>query len=176
MAFLGTTFDATTVEPARAYEVVPAGKYVVQIVESEVRPTSNGDGQYLWLRLDILDGEHAGKPLFDRLNIINPNPKTVEIAQRTLSSICRAVGELSVSDSEELHFKPMVATVKVEPPRVDPRTGKEYGESNGIKGYAPVNGSAPASRPVASVPPQRPAAVPAAANAAPPRPWKRQTA
>jgi len=34
--------------------------------------------------LDILDGQHKGRKIFDQLNLVNPNPTTVEIAQRTL--------------------------------------------------------------------------------------------
>ena len=90
MARLGETFDATTVEPNKPLEALPPGRYVVQIVNSEMRPTKDGMGQYLWLELDVLEGEYAGRKLFDRLNLINANPTTVEIAQRTLSAICHA--------------------------------------------------------------------------------------
>ena len=37
MARFDTTFDATGVDPATAYELLPAGKYLAQIVESEMR-------------------------------------------------------------------------------------------------------------------------------------------
>ena len=45
MANLGTTFDATNVEPAKPYEVLPPGKYPAQIVASEMRVTKDGMGQ-----------------------------------------------------------------------------------------------------------------------------------
>lgn len=77
MARLGETFDATTIEPL--LEALPPGRYVVQIVNSEMRPTKDGMGQYLWLELDVLEGEHAGRKLFDQLNLVNANPTTVEI-------------------------------------------------------------------------------------------------
>jgi len=90
MARFDTSFDATSVEPTTAYELLPAGKYRAQIVESEMRVTRNGMGQFLWLMLDILEGEQKGRKIFDQLNLVNPNPTTVEIAQRTLSAICHA--------------------------------------------------------------------------------------
>jgi hypothetical protein len=37
MARFDTSFDATSVEPTTAYELLPAGKYRAQIVESEMR-------------------------------------------------------------------------------------------------------------------------------------------
>ena len=111
MAHLGATFDATTVDPAAGFELFPVGKYVVQIVGSEMRPTKDGGGQYLWLELDVLEGPLAGRKLFDRLNLVNASAQTVEIAQRTLSAICHATGRLQVQDSAELHLIPMIADV-----------------------------------------------------------------
>src|SRR3954463_8318121 len=115
MAYLGSRFDAHSVEPNTPFEVIPAWKYHVQITNSEMRDTKGGTGQYLWMELAIIDGPHANKRLFERLNLVNPNEKAVEISQRTLSAICRATGQMSVTDSEQLHHKSMVATVKVRP-------------------------------------------------------------
>lgn len=141
MARFDTSFDATSVDPTTAYELLPAGKYRAQIVESEMRVTKNGMGQFLWLMLDILDGEHKGKKIFDQLNLVNPNPTTVEIAQRTLSAICHATGKMHVSDSEELHLTPMAIQIKIKPPK------NGYGESNAIA-YLPLEkGAASAVRP-----------------------------
>jgi hypothetical protein len=126
MANLGD-FDASRVDPATPFEPLPPGKYKVQITQSEMRPTKDGSGSYLWLELDVLEGEHAGRKLFDRLNLNNSNPQTVEIAQRTLSSICYAVGRLKVSDSSDLHLIPMTVDVRVRPPK------GEYDASNRIR-------------------------------------------
>ena len=146
MARFDTSFDATSVEPTTAYELLPAGKYRAQIVESEMRVTKNGMGQFLWLMLDILEGEHKGRKIFDQLNLVNPNPTTVEIAQRTLSAICHATGRMHVSDSEELHLIPMTIQVKIRPPK------NGYGESNAIAYLPPERGSAPAARPLRAAP------------------------
>src|SRR3954454_17718498 len=94
------TFDATQVEPSTAFEVIPAGKYHVQIVNSEMRATLSGNGQYLWLELSIMDGPCADRRLFERLNLVNPNEKAVDIAQRRLGDICRAIGQLN-----RVHFE-----------------------------------------------------------------------
>lgn len=151
MANLGGMFDATQVEPQGEYTPIPAGDYKVQIITSEMVATKAGDGQMLKLELEIMEGDQSGRKLFDRLNLDNPNAQAVEIAQRALSSICHSVGVLSVQDSEELHFKPMIAVVTVSPPR------GEYGPGNNIKLYKPVGESAPvaksgftASKPAAS--------------------------
>ncbi len=173
MANLGTTFDATGIEPAKPYDVLPPGRYITQIVNSEMRVTKDGMGQYLWLELDVLDGPCRGRKLFDRLNLVNSNPQTVEIAQRTLSAICHATGRMQVQDSEELHLIPLLADVQVQPPK------NGYGETNKIR-YLPLEATQKAvpasgtpSRPAASSTSPSPARpTPAAAFTS--APWKRQ--
>ena len=174
MAVFAQTFDAANVDPNAGFELYPAGKYLVQIIASEMRPTKDGRGQYLYLELDILDGQFAGRKLFDRLNLVNDNPDTVDIAKRALSSICRATGQMQVKDSEQLHLIPMIADVRVRPPK------GQYGESNSIR-YLPRNAAAPATNaaPAASGVPTAPAfvstpAAPANPAASAGLPWKRQ--
>lgn len=176
MAIFAQTFDANSVEPSN-FDVFPAGKYLAQIVSSEMRPTKDGRGQYLFLELDILEGQFAGRKLFDRLNLVNDNPDTVDIATRTLSAICRATGQMQVKDSEQLHLIPLIADVRVRPPK------GQYGESNSIR-YLPRNAAAaPATRaPVAYASAPAPATAPApqpqpatpVAPAAGGLPWQRQ--
>ncbi len=170
MADLGGIFDANIVEPSAPREILPPGDYVVQIVESEMADTKSGNGQMLKLTMDILDGPHVNRKLWDNLNLVNPNAQAVEIAQRTLSAICHATGQITVSNSEQLHFKPMVATVKVRPAGPD-KSGTHREAQNQIAGYKPANGATArpaqathtnAAPPPASKPP---------ASAAPP--WRR---
>ena len=168
MAHLG--FDATTVEPAQPFDVIPAGKYVCQITNSEMRPTKGGDGQYLWLELAILEGEFANRRLFDRLNIVNSNQQAVDIARRQLSALTGACGKTYIDDSEELHLIPITVTVRVRPAKGD------YDASNEIRGYEPLSGAAPrpapAPRTAAAAPTTvAPAAQRAAAGGATP-PWR----
>jgi hypothetical protein len=164
MARFDTSFDATSVEPTTAYELLPAGKYRAQIVESEMRVTRNGMGQFLWLMLDILEGEHKGRKIFDQLNLVNPNPTTVEIAQRTLSAICHATGKMHVSDSEELHLIPMSIQVKIRPPK------NGYGESNAIAYLPPERGAVARGAKPTPAAPATPSAPPRMASA----PWNKK--
>ena len=90
MTSFGQIFDASSVDPSSGYDVLPQGKYLAQIVASEMRATKDGMGQYLYLELSVIEGPYAGRKLFDRLNLKNANPDAVQIAQRTLSSICFA--------------------------------------------------------------------------------------
>lgn len=148
MAQLGAEFDARAIEPASAFEVIPAGKYKVQIVDSDMRPTKNGEGQYLWLEMEILDGPFANRRLWDRLNIVNPSTQAVEIAQRQLSAICHATGKLSVSDSQELHGIALTVTVRILEAKGN------YNARNEIRGYEAVGVGE--RRPTGAVKPQVP--------------------
>jgi hypothetical protein len=173
MAKLGGTFDATGVEPNAPLEALPPGDYKVQILQSEMRVTKAGTGQMLWLDMEVLEGPLKGRHVYDQLNLINPNPTAEEIAQRTLSAICHAVGKLQVADSEELHFQPLLVRVAVKP--------NGYNE---VKGYKSVKQAAAAGPrtspdgPVASQPaPSSASAVVAQTRPAPAAnstaPWKR---
>ena len=120
-------FDATKVEPGQPMSALPPGDYLVVIQQSEYKDTKDGTGKYLELVLQVVDGVHKGRKLWDRLNLRNRSQQAQEIAQATLSAICHAVGVLQPKDSSELHDKPMVVTV----------TTKEYkgNPSNDVRGY-----------------------------------------
>jgi len=146
-------FNANEIDPNFALEAIPAGKYLAVIIESEMKTTRSGIGQYLQLTFQVIEGEHKNRLLWSRLNLDNPNATTVRIARAELSAICRAVGVLAPKDSVELHNIPLLITVGL-------KKRDDNGETvNVIKGYA--------RKDAATVQP-----VVAASNKVPP-PWKR---
>lgn len=151
-------FNAEEVEPDTGFDPMPAGWYSAMITDSEMKTTKNGAGQYLQLRLDIIDGEHKGRVLFDRLNLINQNQTAVDIAQRTLSAICRAVGIMQPKDSSDLHDKPIRVKVSVRPAQGG------YEATNEVKGYQPLD--------VSSSGGPAPVSAAGASAGAPKKPWQ----
>jgi hypothetical protein len=150
-------FDANTVAPAEALEVIPSGWYTAQMTASEMQETSDKTGAMLKCEFTVLGGEHAGRKLFDRLNLQNKNPVAVEIAYKTLSAICHAVGVIQVSDSQQLHGRPLSMKVGVRPAGMG-GDGKQYDAQNEIKGYKAAGqqgagGAAPAWAPGGSAAP-----------------------
>jgi len=139
MANLGSTFNAENVEPKGTFQPLPVGTYKAAMVESEFKLTKAGTGRYLNCKWEIVEGEYKGRNVWSRLNLENPNQTAVDIAQRELSSICRAVGKMHVSDSSELHNIPCLIDVKV-----SQRDG--YDPSNDIKDYQPLGGAAPTTQ------------------------------
>lgn len=125
-------FDATAVDPAKAFEALPQAKYLATIVNSDRKPTKAGTGERVEFEYEVLEpAEYKGRKVFSGHNLANPNPKAVEIAKRELSAICHAVGVMRPKDSLELHGLPLVIDVRVEK-RAD--TG---GLKNEIKGWEP---------------------------------------
>lgn len=128
-------FNAEEVEPQSDFSPLPVGNYTVVITQSEMKPTKSGNGQYLQLTLQVVEGEYKNRLIFDRLNISNANEVAQQIAQKALSSICRAVGVMHPKDSEELHDKPFSVKIGIRP------ASGEYGESNIVKGYSSLSSS-----------------------------------
>jgi hypothetical protein len=149
-------FDANQVDPSVGFDPIPAGKYLAVITESEMKPTKSGQGQYLQLTFQILDGPFKGRLVWARLNLENSSTQTVKFARAELSSVCRAVGVMAPKDSIELHNIPLEIAVGC-------KKRKDTGDiTNVINGYA-RKGSGNASPP---------AGRPAAGGGSPP-PWKR---
>jgi hypothetical protein len=145
MADLGFEFNADEVEINVPFEVLPPGDYEVQIVNSEMRPTKSGTGKYLWMEMAVISGEYKERRIFDRLNLFNDNEKAANIAHGTLGAITKAVGKLTIKDSDELHFLPFVAAVKVRPAGPD-KSGVQRDAQNEVKGYKPLkDGPRPAA-------------------------------
>jgi hypothetical protein len=185
MALLTTgAFDARQVEPAKPLEPVPTGWYNVKIIESEMKPTSKGDGAYLELTMEILDGDYVGRKAWDRLNLQNPNQTAMEIAYRQLSAICHATGVMQVNDTAQLHGIPLMARI-VQKPAGPGADGKFYDASNEVRGYKPqgADGKQPPAGATVAAPPWQQGAgagpvgvsTPAPAAAASP-PWQQKPA
>ncbi len=135
-------FDSNSVEPAGSFEPLPIGEYVVLISATEIKPTSKDKekpeseqkNKYLLLTYDVVDGDFKGRLIFDRLNIMNENEKAQEIAQRSLSAICRAVGILHPTDTDQLKGIPFIVKVGI-------RKGDErFGPTNDVKEYKRIDG------------------------------------
>ena len=147
-------FNAASVpvdDKPKSFEPLPAGQYQAMITATEMRNTIAGNGQYLLLTFDIIGPTHAGRKLWDRLNLVNPNPQAEQIAQRQLANLCAALGRDGVKESEELHNLPLVLEVGLH------ENKKMERMENVIKAYLPLQ--------------TRPVVAKTSASATPP--WKR---
>jgi hypothetical protein len=127
-------FDSNTVDPMGKFTPIPTDDYLAIIVDSGMKDTKKGDGKYLLLTYEVVEGEYKGRKIFETLNLINSNAQTVEIAQRALSAVCRATGVLHPKDSAELHGKPLVISVGNRP------GSNGFEDKNIIRGYSRTDG------------------------------------
>lgn len=140
--------DLSDDQPLASRDLLPDGDYLVVISDSTVKETRDRTGRYLELTMQVIDGEHKGRYVWDRVGLWYASAKAVEIARRTLRSITDAIGHSPVvKDSATLHNKPLAVTVRK-------KQDEGYQPTNEVKGYAP-----PATRPAAppaSAPSSRP--------------------
>lgn len=135
----GFQFNAAQVAPAVALEPIPAGWYLVKMVESEIKPTNDQTGAYLLATFQVLAGPYAGRKLFARHNVRNANAQAVDIGMRQISAICHATGVMQINDTTQLHDRPLEAMVKLKPAEGN------YSASNDVDGYRAVgSGKTPA--------------------------------
>jgi len=133
----GANLDPNVEENTGGFTVVPEGKYQVVIVGDSLKDTKAGTGKILELKVQIVDGEHRGTTVIDRLNIINQSDVAQKIGQGQLKRICNLCGaDYPPSDTSGLIGKPMQATVKIEE-FTSNNTGNLL-KSNKISGYNPV--------------------------------------
>ncbi len=158
-------FDASAVPEQQEFSPLPEGRYAVIATASETKPTARGNGEYLQFTFEVIDGACKGRKLWARLNLRNQSQTAVDIAQRELAAICRAVGVITPSDSSELHNKPLFVTVSVE---LDDRNR----QTNVIKKYESVTATMQQTQ---TAPPETSAPTaqwtPPAASGAPTPPW-----
>lgn len=115
MAGIGGAFDSTKHEDMQSgFDLIPLGKYLATVTKSDVKETKAKTGKYISLTFTIQYGKYKGRHIFTNLNIINPNPVAVEIAQKELATLCRAIGKMSIQDTNELHGIPLILDVGLE--------------------------------------------------------------
>lgn len=146
--------------------LIPAGQYSALIVNSEMKETRDKAGQFLALTLVITQGDYANTEFVERLNIVNKNPKAVEIAYKTLARMSEAVGmNKTPLDSTELHNKPLMIEVKTEEgkPWVDNDGVTQKGKDKSVIGKYLTTPAVGTGAPAAGVSPGAPVAAPATA-------------
>lgn len=151
------------------FSAIPTGEYPAVIVDSDMKPTKKNDGQYLELVHEITAGDFKGRKVWGNLNLDNPNAQAVEIANRQMASIREATGVMNPTDSQQLHYKPMVIRVEFIPAGTTQKNGYvTTKDANEIKAWKKAEGA------VVSQPAQQPAANQATGTTTPP--WQRNAA
>lgn len=152
-------FNAANVDPTPSFTPIPAGVYLAQVTESDVKATKAGNGNYAAFTIEVLEGDFKGRRVFTNINISNSNAEAERIGQKMLSQLCHAVGVLQLTDTTQLHNRPMRVKVVV-------KKDEQYGDKNEVRGFEAAAGVV--------LPPTQGAAPAAPAKAAPP--WTKKAA
>ena len=127
-------FDATSIDTS-SHDPIPAGVYEALVTESEIRATRAGNGKGINFTFEILSGPHKGRKVWAWINFQHPKAEAQRIGQEELARICKAVGVEKLTETEQLHNKPLMITVALD---------KDDPTRNVIKGYK-AKAAAPAA-------------------------------
>jgi hypothetical protein len=178
MAQLGMFFDPNAVEPNEGFDLLPPADYRVQITDSDVRATKDGLGRFVWVEMEVLDGEHANRKLWHNFNIVNSSDKAQQIGLGQLSALCHAIGVTGMEDTDDLKFKPFVVAVGTRPAqdgydaqnRI--KSFKPSGQSAGIRSARPTQTAQRPANGQGGASASRPAPARQAGGTGPGQPWK----
>jgi hypothetical protein len=131
-------FDVSSYEaPKRtSFEPLPPGDYNAMITDSQMKITKSGTGEYLELTIQVIDGAHSGRRLWERLNVVNSNKTAEEIARSQLNGIKLACNIERLESSEQLHDIPFVVSLDID--RRDPTRNKIMGYTSASKASRPA--------------------------------------
>ena len=96
------------------FSPIPEGEYNLLVEDAESKRTKDGEGQYISLKLQVLDGKYKGRLIFHNVTIQNRNDKAVEIGRKALIILSRCKGK-PLTDSAQLLGVTVRAKVRIRP-------------------------------------------------------------
>lgn len=150
-------FDVTEYEaqPVRStWDPLPPGDYTACVTSTDLKATKAGNGEYIELTIEIMDGDYSGRKIWERLNIKSHSDQAMQIARSQLNQLATALNQLPLKDTDQLLEIPFTLTLDID---------RKDNTRNRVMGYSPAS-SAP-----------RVAAKPAPANSPfnTKKPWER---
>ena len=143
---LPQNFDPDSQE-GNSWDLLPADKYLAQIVEASVLQPRNGDGYYVALTWRIIDGPYEGRQVWQRITYLHSSEQAQTIGRKALKDLCIALGVTEhVEDVEIFMFKEARIRVGLE----KDKTG-EYDDKNKVKCVLPPE-QASVAKPQGSTP------------------------
>ena len=76
----------------KTYEPIPANSYTLKMTRCEEKATKKGDGAYLNVTFEVVEGDHSNRLVFEKFMIDHPSAKVVEIGRDRLNKFLRSVG------------------------------------------------------------------------------------
>lgn len=132
--------DWNEVPESSQFSPIPAGEYKACLCGTTRKKTKSGDGEYLELCWQIIDGVHRGRMLWSRHNLWNKSQAAVDIAKREIRQMLESVSMLGkAQNASDILNLPLIIKVKLE-------KRKDTGEdSNAISAWKSVQSAAEGS-------------------------------
>lgn len=116
MVELTQEIDWQSAEDMPDFELIPNGKYMLEITGSVPKATKAGDGEYITFTIKILEGEFEKRLIFKNVNIKNKSEKAQNFGLSTLRSMCEAIGlQEKLKDTGQMHGIPFIGDVYTAP-------------------------------------------------------------
>ncbi len=132
MAQLPSDFDSDANDEVGIF-TIPKGTYFLELFKNTIKKTANRKGKLLTLSFKVTQGNSEGRKFDIRLNIVNPNPTTVNIAKSHITALRKACGFVDpVDDMDELMGIEFVAEVGIQ------KGSEGFSDSNVIHKYQTV--------------------------------------
>lgn len=127
--------DLTDTDADAGFDALPAGPYMTQVSNAEVKTTKAGNGRYISVELEVTEPKaFSGRKVWDNFNIQNPSEDATKIGKANLKGFMVAAGHKNpdvLRDVNELIGLRVVATLII---KKDPN----WGEGNQVKKYEPA--------------------------------------
>lgn len=132
-----TNYDLKNAK-ANDFDPLPAGEYQAVVVDMEEKPTKDGTGKRLNVKLQIVTpGQYMNRTVFDGINIVNKSEQAQKIGRGQLKALCIAAGVPDPQNSQQLYGKKIVVKLGIS-------KDDKGNERNEVKSYkAFVASSAP---------------------------------
>ncbi|GIW83241.1 MAG: hypothetical protein KatS3mg105_5048 [Gemmatales bacterium] len=111
------SFDFSSFNPAEnldsSFDVLPAGDYLVVVIEASVKKTKEGTGEYLAITMEVIDGEYLGRRIWHNIMLVHPNEAAVQIGKRHLAELCISAGLNRLTSELDLINRTALVAIKV---------------------------------------------------------------
>lgn len=96
--------------------IIPRDRYLLNIVEGEVKRNSKNTGNLFEYKAEVVEGEFAGVKVFGNINVTHQNTTAQKIGQAQLAALAEAtgIGKANLTDTDQFLFQPFYADLDVE--------------------------------------------------------------
>lgn len=93
---------------------IPPGFYACMITDVQTRTAKTSGKDYISFTLDVIDGKHEGRKVFDNLFVKSDSDFAVEIARNKLHTLALALDEKVLKSKDQVMNRTVIVEIDVE--------------------------------------------------------------